>query len=134
MSLSRTRSISRKWTFVLLAVPVVAALCLVAGPPIFRQPVGLFYERSMGNKEHYLGCADLPSAADVEQALLANQDMVERLEQVNPGHIVIYADRSRCLGKADIVILFATVDDSRAIRRVIGGDTFFGVPYRMYNT
>lgn len=47
---------------------------------------------------------------------------------------MIYADAGRCPGKADIVILFATVEDSRAIRRIVGSETFFGIPYRMYNT
>jgi len=88
----------------------------------------------MGNKEHFLGCADLPAAEEVEHALLSHRDAVKRIEQVNSGHIVIYADRGRCPGKADIVILFATLEDSRAIRRIIGGDIFFGVPYRMYNS
>jgi hypothetical protein len=134
MSPSRSRSVTRKWPLVLLAVTVVVALCLFAGPPIVRRAAALFYERSMGNKEHFLGCADLPAVEDVEQALLAHQDVIERLEQVNSGHIVIYADRSRCPGKADIVILFATLEDSLAIRRIIGGDIFFGVPYRMYNS
>jgi len=119
---------------VLLALLAIVALCLVAGPSIARRAAALFYERSMGNKEHFLGCADLPAAEEVEHALLSHQDAVNHIEQVHPGHIVIYADRSRCPGKADIVILFATLEDSLAIRRIIGGDIFFGVPYRMYNS
>ena len=119
---------------VLLGVLAIVALCLVAGPPIVRRAAALFYERSMGNKEHFLGCGDLPAAEEAEQALRSHQDAVNRIEQVNPGHTVIYADGSRCPGKADIVILFGTLDDSRAIRRIIGGGTFFGIPYRMYNT
>jgi hypothetical protein len=53
---------------------------------------------------------------------------------VNPGAIVVNADSARCPGKADIVILFAAAADSRAVRRIIGVDIFFGIPYRMYNT
>jgi hypothetical protein len=34
---------------------------------------------------------------------------------------------------ADIVILFATLEDGREIRRLIGAEDFFGIPYRMYN-
>lgn len=119
---------------VLLAVLAVIALCLVAGPPIVRRAAALFYERSVGNKEHFLGCAGLPVVEEVEQALWRHQDAVDRIEQVNPGHVMIYADTSRCPGKADIVILFGTLEDSREIRRIIGGDTFFSIPYRMYNT
>jgi hypothetical protein len=119
---------------VVLAVLAVSALCLVAGPPVARRAVAQFYERTLGNREHLLGCADLPTTEDVEQTLLGHQDTADRIKRVNPGHTVIYVDTSRCPGKADIVILFATVEDSRAIRRIIGGDTFFGMPYRMYNS
>jgi hypothetical protein len=118
---------------VLLAV-VLAALCLVAGPPVARRAVALVYEQMMGNREHFTSCADLPAVEDVEQALSHHQDVVNRIERVNPGHTVIYADVGRCPGKADIVILFGTVEDSRAIRRIVGSETFFGIPYRMYNT
>lgn len=94
----------------------------------------MFYERTMGNKEHFLTCADLPAIEEVEQMLADHQDLVDRVLQVNPGHILVYADSSRCPDEADIVILFNTVEDSRAIQRIIGGDTFAGVPYRMYNS
>jgi hypothetical protein len=118
----------------LLALLAVGSLCVVVGPPIARRAATLFYERYMGNKEHFLTCTDLPASEEVEQTLADHQDMVNRILQVNPGHIVVYADSSRCSGKADIVILFAAVEDSRAIRRIIGRDTFAGIPYRMYNT
>jgi hypothetical protein len=118
----------------LLAVLAVVALGLITGTPVARRAVALFYERTMGNKEHYVSCAGLPAAKEAEDALVNHPDAVDRIRQVNPGHTVIYADAGRCPGKADIVILFATLDDSRAIKRIIEGDTFFGVPYRMYNT
>jgi hypothetical protein len=118
----------------LLVVLAVAALCLVTGPPIGRRAVALVYEHSMGNMEHFLNCSDLPEVGEVEQTLHRERDVVDRILQVNPGHIAVYADSGRCPGKADIVILFATIEDSRAIRRIIGGDAFFDIPYRMYNT
>jgi hypothetical protein len=116
---------------VLLAIAAVAALCLVAGPLIGRRAVALFYERTMGNREHFLSCVDMPTAEEVEQTLLRQRDVVDRIRQVNPGYVIVYADGSRCPGKADVVILFAKIEDSRAIRRIIGGETLFGIPYRM---
>jgi hypothetical protein len=118
----------------LLAIVFIVALCLVAGPAMGRRGAALFYERTMGNKDHLLSCGELTVVEVVEQTLANHQDVVDRIQQVNPGQIMVYADNSRCPGKADIVILFATVEDSRAIRRIIGKDTFFGIPYRMYNT
>ncbi len=124
----------RRWIVLPLALLLLAGLCLTAGPGIARRGVALFYARAFGNVEHFLPCADLPEAGHVEQVLRERRDLVERIEQVNPGHIFVYADSSRCPGKADIVILFATLQDSRAIRRILGDGTFLGIPYRMYNT
>lgn len=39
----------------------------------------------------------------------------------------------RCPGKADIYIEFGGISDSVWIKKIIGGDTFFGIPYRMHN-
>jgi hypothetical protein len=117
-----------------MAILAVVALCLVAGPPIGRRAAALFYERTLGNQEHFLTCAAMPEVEKVERVLLSRQDVIDRIRQVNPGHVVVYADSSHCPGKADIVILFATLEDSRAIRRIIREDTFFGIPYRMVNT
>lgn len=43
------------------------------------------------------------------------------------------APSQKCQGKADIYIMFGGVDDSVLLKQIIGGDTFFGIPYRMHN-
>lgn len=39
----------------------------------------------------------------------------------------------KCPGKADIYITFPGISDSVLLKEIIGGDTFFGIPYRMHN-
>ena len=39
----------------------------------------------------------------------------------------------KCPGKTDIYMEFGGISDSVLLKRIIGGDTFFGIPYRMHN-
>lgn len=55
-----------------------------------------------------------------------------QIEQVNPGLVGVEIDHP-CPSHADIVFWYASHQDRLAIEEFIGGDTFFGIPYRLQN-
>ncbi len=87
----------------------------------------------LDNKDHYLPCDQLPSEMEVTRILAEHQDVVQRIEQVNPGYVGVEMDAGTCPGKADILIWFGTHQDRELIEKIIGGETFFGIPYRLQN-
>ncbi len=60
-------------------------------------------------------------------------DLVRAIEAVNPGRVGVDVDASTCPGRADLLIWYASHADRLAIERLIGSDTFFGIPYRLEN-
>jgi len=87
----------------------------------------------LDNKDHYLPCDQLPSETQVTQMLAEHQDVVQRIERVNPGYVGVEIESQTCPGKADILIWFGTHQDRELIEKIIGGESFFGIPYRLQN-
>ncbi len=87
----------------------------------------------LDNKDHYLSCDQLPTEMEVTRILAAHQDVVQRIEGVNPGFVGVEMDAQTCPGKADILIWFGTHQDRESIEKIIGGESFFGIPYRLQN-
>jgi hypothetical protein len=85
------------------------------------------------NKNHYLPCDELPAAAEVNAIFQAHHDRIAAIELVNPGLVGVEIDSTTCPGKADLLIWYASHADRLEIEKIIGGDTFFGVPYRLQN-
>ena len=87
------------------------------------------------NVDHYTPCRDLPTFAEVESAIRAHRDVIDRITQVNPRSVEIEIgapcpDRDR----ADLIIYYQGHADRVEIEAVIGSSTFFGIPYRLRNT
>lgn len=87
----------------------------------------------LDNQGHYLGCDELPTQAEVEAVMEAHQDIIREIEGINPGLVDVYSDSGQCPGKADIVFYYGSHEDRLKVERIIGGDTFFGIPYRLRN-
>jgi len=87
----------------------------------------------LDNRNHYLSCEQLPSESEVRQVMEAHQDVIERIEQVNPGFVGVEVDTSTCPGKADIIFSYGTHQDRLQIENIIADDTFYGIPYRLMN-
>ena len=87
----------------------------------------------LDNRNHYLPCEKLPTEAEVRAIVQQHQDIVQEIKQVNPGLVGVDVDSSTCPGTADLVIWYASHQNRLAIETLIGGDTFFGVPYRLQN-
>ena len=78
-------------------------------------------------------CATFPPAAGAERALAEQEEAVRAIENVHPGYIWVDLDTVTCPGRAQVVISYDTEANRARIERLIGGDTLFGIPYRMVN-
>ena len=118
-----------------LAVAMAGACCGLAVFLVKGHVLGRLYnDLVLDNRDHFLPCDRLPTSAEVSRVLEEHQDTVEAIKEVNPGFVFVEVDDWTCAGRADIVISYATHRDRLAIEKIIGGDTFFGVPYRLRNT
>ena len=87
----------------------------------------------LDNRNHYLSCEDLPAKADTEKILEQHQDIIRQIRDVAPGFVGVEIDSIACEGKADLLIWYGTHQQRIAIEEIIGGETFFGIPYRLQN-
>jgi hypothetical protein len=87
----------------------------------------------MDNENHYLPCDKLPTESEVRAIVQQHQDIIQAIEQVNPGLVGVDVDSLTCPGKADLVIWYASHQNRLEIKTIIGNDRFFGVPYRLQN-
>ena len=85
----------------------------------------------LDNRDHYLPCEALPAKAEVETVVDQHRDIVQQIEDVAPGFVGVEIDSGSCQGKADLLIWYGTHEQRLAIERIISGDTFFGIPYRL---
>lgn len=86
----------------------------------------------LNSKNHYLSCEQLPPIAMVEKIVEEHQDVIQKIEHVNPGFVSVEI-HEKCSGKADIVIWYASHRDRLEIEEIINSETFFGIPYRLHN-
>jgi len=114
----------------LMAAVCLGAVAIESQKKIIRRSYDNFV---LDNRNHYLPCEKLPTEAEVRAVVQQHQDIVQAIEQVNPGLVGVGVDSSTCPGKADLVIWYASHQNRLAIETIIGGDTFFGVPYRLQN-
>lgn len=87
----------------------------------------------LDNRNHYLPCKDLPTRVDVQRTVEQHKEVIQQIQQVAPGSIGVEVDTSICDGKADLLIWYGTHPQRMAIEKIINGDTFFGIPYRLQN-
>ena len=87
----------------------------------------------LDNRNHYLSCDKLPAEPETRQVMEAHQDVIEKIEQINPGFVGVEIDTSTCPGRADLLFWYGTHEDRLRIERMIADDTFFEVPYRLQN-
>ncbi len=102
----------------------VIAFFLVAGFFVYS----IFEAMFLDTKE--VPCEELPTVEYVEKVVSEHNDTWMQIAKISVGWVSI--DRTRCPGKADIVIYYAGETDRKKIKKLIGDD-FFGVPYRLYN-
>lgn len=87
----------------------------------------------LDNRNHYLSCADLPARVDVEIVVEQHRNVIQQIRDVAPDFVDVEIDSVTCEGKADLLIWYGTHQQRIAIEEIIGGETFFGIPYRLQN-
>ena len=117
-------------TLILFLLLCVGIWILEAQTKFFRK---IYDQVIFDNRNHYLSCEQLPSESEVRQVMEAHQDVIERIEQIDPGFVGVEMDTSTCPGKADILFWYGTHQDRLLIESTIADDTFYGIPYRLQN-
>ena len=88
---------------------------------------------ALDNRNHYLSCQELPTKLEVGRILEQHRDVVQQIQEIAPGLVGVEIDSLTCQGKADLLIWYGTHQQRLAIEKIIDGDTFFGIPYRLQN-
>jgi hypothetical protein len=114
----------------IVAVVCLGLLVLEAQTKVLRHTIDNFV---YDNKNHYLPCDKLPTEAEVNRVVQEHKNIVEAIEKVNSGLVGVEIDATTCSGKADLVIWYGSDADRIEIEKIIGGNTFFGIPYRLNN-
>ncbi len=105
-------------------------LLVLGGPTLVLLGAALFFLLSGGlGVARPLPCEQLPTAERVGQVLTEHADVWSRVEGMSEA---VSVDWDRCPDKADLQIYCAAAQDCARIKQLIG-DTFYGVPYRMYD-
>jgi len=114
---------------VVLVVACVGILFIEAQTKIMRRWIDdVIYD----NRNHYLPCEQLPSVSEVKKVLVEHYDVVQHIEAVNFGFVGIEVNTCGA-GNADITFWYGSHQDRIVIEQIIGGDTFFGIPYNLQN-
>ena len=74
-------------------------------------------------------CEALPILAEAERIVAAHEAELREIEALS---VSVSLDGTRCPGRAELLIAYATAADRAAIEAVLD-DTFFGLPYRLMN-
>jgi hypothetical protein len=93
----------------------------------------IFDDYIYDNKNHYLTCDKLPTRDQVTKIIEEQQNTIKDIEAVNPGLVGYEIDTVTCQGKADIIFWYASHENRLEIEKIIGDETFFGIPYRLQN-
>jgi hypothetical protein len=121
--------------FVSTALLFMLILCvgiwiLEAQTTFFRRA---YDEIVLDNRNHYLSCEQQPVEAEVKRVMDEHQDVIKKIEQINPGFVGVEMETSICPGKADLLFWYGTHEDRLLIEDIIAGETFYGIPYRLQN-
>ncbi len=84
------------------------------------------------NRFHYISCEKLPPIAEVDKVVDEHQDVIRQIEAVDPGFVGVEVNACGA-ENADITFWYGSHKDRIAIEKVIGSDTFFGIPYNLQN-
>jgi len=126
-------NISRRLVFVVplfILILCIGIWILEAQTKILRRT---YDELVLDNRNHYLSCEQLPAETDVKQVMEDHRDVIQKIEQINPGFVGVEMDDSMCPGKADILIWYGKHNERLLIEEIIAGETFYGIPYRLEN-
>ena len=79
----------------------------------------------------HVPCDQLPNISLAEQIYNEHLDTVQQIENINPDNVFVSLVE-RCPGKGEVEIYYDTMSTRKKIKDLIG-DSFFGIPYVMFN-
>lgn len=123
------RRFTRKTVLLLIILGILGAIILESQTHILQKTI---VDRIYDNRGHYLSCEELPALADVERIVAEKHSLIQAIEQVNPGFIFVTIN-SPCPRKGELIFEYPSHQNRLQIEELIGGETFFGIPYRMIN-
>jgi len=124
----RSKRNTKSHKFYALIIILVIIVIIVSIPIVIL--TFSIYETTKGSSG--LPCEELPDIETARQIIEDHQDLIEEIENTSPGNVWIEINE-RCDGKGELFIYYDTIYTKNKIKEIIGGDTFFGVPYRMFN-
>ena len=126
IALSKTKTKPHKFYALIIILVIIVSIGSI---PIVILAFSI-YETIKGSSG--LPCEELPDIETVRQIIEDHQDLIEEIENTSPGNVFVEINE-RCDGKGELFIYYDTIYTKNKIKEIIGGDTFFGVPYRMFN-
>ena len=124
---SRRKNHSKKYALIIVSLIVIISLVSI--------PVVIYAFDTIRNLLNYdpeLPCDDLPDIETVRQVVEDHHDIIQEIENINPGYVWVSINE-RCNGKGELYIYYDTVSTREQILEIIGAETFFGIPYRLFN-
>ena len=118
---------SKKYAVIIITLIVVVSLVSI--------PIVIYAYNTVKNLLYYnpeLLCEYLPNIETVRQVVEEHQGVIQEIENISPGYVYVEI-HERCNGKGELYIYYDTVSTREQILEIIGGDTFFGIPYRLFN-
>lgn len=127
------KSKPRKSIFLLFMGTLLICMAATIVEARFRIVQRLYDNYVLDNRNHYLSCRELPTKVELETIMEEHQEVIKQILKVAPGSVGVEIDTYTCPGKADLLIWYASHQQRLAIEKIITGDTFFGIPYRLQN-
>jgi hypothetical protein len=124
---ARRKNHNKKYAVIIITLVVLISLVSI--------PIVIYAYSTVKNLLHYspeLPCDDLPNIENVRQVVEDHQAIIQEIENINPGYVWV-AINERCNGKGELYIYYDTVSTREQILEIIGAETFFGIPYRLFN-
>jgi len=124
---SRRKNQRKKYAVIIISLIVIISLVSI--------PIVIYAYKTIKNLLNYdpeRPCEDLPDIETVRQTVEEHQDVIQEIENTSPGYVWV-AIHERCNGKGELHIYYDTVYTKEKILEIIGAETFFGIPYRLFN-
>ncbi len=124
---SRRKNQRKKYTVIIISFIIIISLVSI--------PVVIYAYNTIRNLLGYdpeLPCEDLPDIETIRQIVEDHQDVIQEIENTNSENVWVVI-HERCNGRGELHIYYDTVYNKEKILEIIGTETFFGIPYRLFN-
>ena len=124
-----SRKINQRKKYAVIIISLIVIISLVSIPVVIYAYSTI---RNLLGYDPELPCEDLPDIETVRQIVEDHKDVIQEIENISPENIWVVI-HERCNGKGELNIYYDTVHNKEKILEIIGAETFFGVPYRLFN-